>query len=88
MGRRELFFFNITDSNIRSIIDVVKSIMVSHKHKIDIYPGDYGVNIVIEVSGTNEDLIKKIDFELSAKVLEICENRNIKAHLMEPMEIF
>ena len=88
LGRRELFFFNITDRNIESIIDVIKSTINSCKHTINVCSGKYGVNVVIEISRPDEEQIKQIDFELSAKVLEICEKRNIGVHLIQPMEIY
>ena len=88
MGRQEIFFFNITDRNIESIIDVIKSTMTSHEYTLDVYPGEYGVNVVIEVSGPDEERIKQIDIVLSAKVLEICEKRNIGVHLIQPIEIY
>jgi len=88
LGRRELFFFNITDKNIESIVDVIKSTINSYKHTLDVYSGKYGVNVIIEVSGPDEERIKQIDFELSAKVLEICEKRNIEIHLIQPFEIY
>lgn len=88
LGRRELFFFNITDRNIESLIDVVKSTMTSpHEYTLDVYPGKYGLNAILEVSGPDEERIKQIDLELSAKVLEICEKRNIGVHLIERLEI-
>ena len=88
LGHRELFFFNITDRNIESIIDVIKSTMTSYKYTLDVHSGKYGVNVIIEVSGSDEERIKQIDFELSAKVLEICEKRNIGVHLIQPIEIY
>ena len=88
LGRRELFFFNITDRNIESVIDEIKSTLTSHEYTLDVYSGKYGVNVIIEVSGPDEERIRQIDFELSAKVLEICEKRNIGVHLIEPIEIF
>ena len=88
LGRRELFFFNITDRNIESVIDEIKSTLTSHEYTIDVYSGKYGVNVIIEVSGPDEERIRQIDFELSAKVLEICEKRNIGVHLIEPIQIF
>ena len=87
LGRRELFFFNITDRNIASIIDVIKSTLPSPKYSLDVYSGKYGVNLIIEISGLDEERIRQIDFELSAKVLEICEKRNIEVHLIQPIEI-
>ena len=87
LGRRELFFFHITDRNIESIIDVIKSTMTSYKCTLDVYSGKYGVNLIVEVSGLDEERIRQIDFELSAKVLEICEKRNIGVHLIQPIEI-
>ena len=88
LGRRELFFFNITDRNIEAIIDIIKSTMTTYKYSLDVSSGNYGVNVIIEVSGPDEERIKQIDFELSAKVLEICEKRNIGVHLIQPIEIF
>ena len=88
LGRRELFFFHITDRNIASIIDVIKSTMNSYKHTIDVYSGKYGVNVIIEIIGPDEEQIKQIDFELSAKVIEICEKRNIGVHLIQPIKIY
>lgn len=88
IGRREIFFFNITDTNIESIIDIIKSNLSMSNHKLNVYPGEYGVNIVVELSDTNEEFIKQKDLELSAKVLEICEKRAIGVHLMKPIEIF
>ena len=88
LGRREIFFFNITDTNIASIIDVIKSTLSISNHKLNVYSGEYGVNMVIELSGMDEERIKQIDFELSAKILEICEKRTIGVHLMQPIEIF
>ena len=61
--------------------------MTSHKYTLDVYSGKYGVNLIIEVSGLDEERIRQIDFELSAKVLEICEKRNIEVHLIQPIEI-
>lgn len=86
-GSPRIIFFKITDRNIKSIIDVIKSTMTSHKYTLDVYSGKYGVNLIIEVSGLDEERIRQIDFELSAKVLEICEKRNIEVHLIQPIEI-
>ena len=86
LGRRELFFSNITDRNIESVIDVIKSTMTTYKYTLYVYSGKYGVNVIIEVSGPHEERIKQIDFELS-EVLEIYEKRNIGVHLIQPIEI-
>ena len=88
LGRQEIFFFNITERNIESIIDVIKSTMTSHEYTLNVYPGEYGVNVIIEVSGPDEERIKQIDIVLSAKVLEICEKRNIGVHLIQPIKIY
>lgn len=88
LGRRELFFFNITDRNIETVIDEIKSTLTSQKYAIDVYSGKYGINVIIEVSGPDEERIRQIDFVLSAKVLEICEKRNIGVHLIEPVQIY
>ncbi len=88
LGRRELFFFNITDKNIETVIDEIKSTLTSQKYAIDVHSGKYGINVIIEVSGPDEEGIRQIDFILSAKVLEICEKRNIGVHLIEPIQIY
>ena len=88
LGRREYYLFNISGKNLESLIDVIKSTLTPpHKYSVDVYPGKYGVNIIIEISGPDEEKIKKIDLETSAKVLEICEKRGIEAHVMEQLEI-
>ena len=88
LGRRELFFFHITDRNIESLIDEIKSILTPPpEYTLDVHLGKHGVNAILEVSGPDEETIRKIDLELSAKVLEICEKRNIGVHLIEPIEI-
>ena len=88
LGRRELFFFRITDRNIESLTDIIKStVTLPSEYTLDVYLGKYGINTIIEVSGPDEERIRQIDFKLSAKVLEICEKRNIRVHLIEPMEI-
>jgi len=88
LGRREYYFFNISDKNLESLIDVIKSTFTPpSKYSVDVYQGKYGLNVIIEISGPNEGKIKKIDLETSAKILEICERRSIGAHVMEPLEI-
>jgi hypothetical protein len=87
LGRRELFFFNITDRNIETVIDEIKSTRISHEYTIDVYSGKYGINVIIEVLGPDEEGIRQIDFKLSSKILEICERRNIGVHLIEPIQI-
>lgn len=88
LGRREFFFFHITDRNIDSLIDIIKStVTLPREYTLDVYPGKYGVNAILEISGPDEERIKQIDFELSAKVLEICEKRNLGVHLIERLEI-
>jgi len=88
LGRREYYLFNISDKNLESLIDVIKSALnPPPKYSVDVYPGKYGLNVIIEISGPDEEKIKKIDLEISAKVLEICEERSIGVHVMEPLEI-
>lgn len=70
------------------MIDEIKSTRTSHEYTIDVYSGKYGINVIIEVSGPDEEIIRQIDFELSSKVLEICEKRNIGVHLIEPIQIY
>ncbi len=87
LGRREVFLFKITDRNIETIMDIIKKTVTPHEYTLEVYSGKYGVNLIIEVSGPDEERIRQIDFELSAKVLEICEERNIGVHLIGPIEI-
>jgi len=88
LGRREYYLFNISDKNFESLIDVIKSTVTPpRKYSVDVYPGKYGLNIIVEISGPDEEKIKKIDLEISAKVLEICEKRSIGVHVMESLEI-
>ncbi|MGQ9459886.1 MAG: hypothetical protein ACUVRA_01455 [Candidatus Bathyarchaeaceae archaeon] len=88
LGRREYYLFNISDKNLESLIDVIKSTLnPPRKYSVDVYPGKYGLNVIIEISGPEEEKIKKIDLEISAKVLEICEKRGIGVHVMGPLEI-
>jgi len=88
LGRREYYLFDISDKNLESLIDIIKSTLTPPpKYSVNVYPGKYGLNIIIEISGSDEGKIKKIDLEISAKVLEICEKRGIGVHLMEPLEI-
>jgi len=54
---------------------------------VNVYRGKYGLNITVEITGPDEEKIKKIDLEISAKVLEICEKRSIGVHVMESLEI-
>jgi len=88
LGRREYFLFNVTDKNIGSLIDEIKStINPPRKYNVNVYPGKYGVNVVVEISGPDVGKIKNIDLEISSKVLEICEKRSIECHMMETLEI-
>jgi len=88
LGRREYYLFNISDKNLESLIDVIKSALTPpREYSVDAYPGKYGLNVIIEISGPDEGKIKKIDLEISAKVLEICEKRGIEVHVMESLEI-
>jgi len=88
LGRREYFLFNITDKNIGSLIDEIKStISPPREYNVNVYPGKYGVNVVVEISGLDVGKIKNIDLEISSKVLEICEKRGIGVHVMEKLEI-
>jgi len=88
LGRREYFLFNISDTNLESLVDTIKSALnPPREYSVNVYPGKYGVNVVIEISGPEEEKIKNIDLEIYSKVLEICEKRSIECHLMEPLEI-
>lgn len=88
LGRREYYLFDISDKNLESLIDVIKSTLTPPtKYSVDVYPGKYGLNVIVEISGPDEGKIKKIDLEISAKVLEICEKRGIGVHVMESLEI-
>ena len=88
LGRREYFLFDISDKNLESLIDIIRSTLTPpREYSVDVYRGKYGVNVVIEISGPDEGKIKKIDLEISAKVLEICEKRSIGVHVMEPLEV-
>jgi len=88
LGRREYFLFNVTDKNIESLIDEIKStINPPREYNVNVYPGKYGVNVVVEISGPETRKIKNIDLEISSKVLEICEKRSIECHMMERLEI-
>jgi len=88
LGRREYYLFNVSNKNLESLIDIIKSTLTpTPKYNVNVYPGKYGLNVTIEISGPDEEKIKKIDLEISAKVLEICEKRGIGVHLMEPLEI-
>ena len=61
LGRRELFFFNITDRNIETVIDEIRSARTSHEYTIDVYSGKYEVNVTIEVSGLDKERIRQVD---------------------------
>ena len=88
LGRREYYLFNISNKNLESLIDEIKSTLTPpRKYSVDVHPGKYGLNVTVEISGPDEGKIKKIDLEISAKVLEICEKRGIEVHVMESLEI-
>lgn len=88
LGRREYFLFHISDKNIESLIDeIIYSISPSNKYDLSVYPGKYGVNVVVEIVGANTETIKDADLKVSSKVLEICEKRGIECHVMQRSEI-
>ena len=88
LGRREYFLFKISDKNLESLIDTIKSALdPPGEYSINIYPGKYNLNVVTEISGPDEEKIKKIDLEISSKVLEICEKRGIDCHVIEPLKV-
>ena len=88
LGRRQYFILRVSDKNIESLIEETRSSVSPHAgYGIDIHSGQYGVNVVAEISGDDVEEIRKIDLEISSKVLEICEKRGIEAHLIEPLEI-
>lgn len=56
LGRREYFLFKISDANLESLIDMVKSAMdLPSEYSISIYPGKYNLNVVTEISGPDEE---------------------------------
>ena len=88
LGRREFFLLMVSDKNIESLIDEVKSaVRPPPDYGINIYPGRYSVDVVVEISGPDIEGIRRIDLATSSKVLEICEKRGIECHSMEPLEI-
>ena len=88
LGRREFFLLMVSDKNIESLIDEMKSaVSPPPDYGIDIYPGKYSVDVVVEISGPDIEGIGRIDLAVSSKVLEICENRGIECHSIEPLEI-
>lgn len=88
LGRREYFLLKVSDKNIESLIDEIRSTVSRPSgYRIDIYPGEYGVDVVTEISGADVEEIRRIDLETSSKVLEICEKRGIEFHSIEPLEI-
>ncbi len=88
LGRREYFLLKVSDKNIESLIDEIKStVSLPPRYRLDIYPGEYGVDVVIEISGPEVEEIRRIDLEMSSKVLEICEKRGIEFHSIEPLQI-
>jgi len=36
---------------------------------VDIFPGEYGMDVVVEISGADVEEIRRIDLETSPKVL-------------------
>jgi len=48
-----------------------------------VFPG----NIIIEVTGPNEEKIKALDLKAVSKILEICEKGSIDYHVFGPLEI-
>jgi len=88
LGRREYFLFKISDKSLESLIDTIKSSLDPPlEYSVNVYPGKYGLNVVSEISGPDEEKIKNIDLEISSKVLEICEKRGIECHIIEPLEV-
>lgn len=88
LGRREFFLLKVSDKNIQSLIDEIESAeSFPPRYHVDIYPGEYSVDVVVEISGPDVEEIKRIDLATSSKVLEICEKRGIEGHSIESLVI-
>ncbi len=97
MGRRECYLIKISYQNIKWLIDQVNSTLaemdIPNGCDVNLYKSSFTCcgfspnNIIIEISGPNEEKIKAIDLKAVSKILEICEKGNVDHHVFGPLEI-
>ena len=97
IGRRECYLIKISSQNVERLIEQVNSALaemnIPSECSVNVYRSVFaccGVSpneVIIEVTGPNEEEIKAIDLRAASKIIEICEKRGIDYHMFGPLEI-
>jgi len=97
IGRRECYLIRINSQNVERLAEQVNSALVEvgvpDECSVKVYKNFFTCcgfspgNIIIEVTGPDEEKIKAIDLKAVSKILEICEKGSINYHVFGPLEI-
>jgi hypothetical protein len=97
VSRRE---FHLGDFNYDQITDFVNKLrdylstmQIPSRYSINIEKdivaccGIFPLGAIIDIEGDNELIIRDLDFQLYAKMIELCEHDDINIHETQPLEI-
>jgi len=97
IGCRECHLSGIGYHNIERVVEMVRSAIgeshIPYEYSVNIYKsvggccGVFSPDIIIEVMGPNEEIIKTLDLKAVSKILELCERSGIVDHIFEPLKI-
>jgi len=94
---RECYFIKAAGAKIDYLIEKIKSAIeevgVPPKYDVNVYKNVYaccgisGTGLIVEITGPEEEEIRRIDLKAVSKTLEICEKEGIEHHTLEPLDI-
>jgi len=97
IGRRECYLIRINSQNVERLVEQVNSALaemgVPDECSVKVYKNVFTCcgfspgNIIIEVTGPDEEKIKAMDLKAVSKILEICEKGSMDHHVFGPLEI-
>ena len=97
MSRREFHLDTLNFEQLTIFIDNLKdylsSMQVPPNYSISIEKdvvvccGIMPIGAIIDIEGCDESVIRDLDFELYAKMIDLCERNNINAHEARSLEI-
>ena len=94
---RECYFVKAAGAKIDYLIEKIKSAIeeagVPPKYDVNVYKNVYaccgisGTGLIVEITGPEEEEIRRIDLKAVSKILEICEKEGFEHHTLEPLDI-
>jgi len=94
VGMRECGFrVSEFDVFVEALKAAAEELRVPKEYEIKIFKSVYGCcgtpdsNIIVEIVGPDEQMIKEIDLKIMSKLMEICQKKGLEYHSCKPMEI-